>query len=59
MTQPKVYGYIAMAIYSGRLGKIVHKSPDCLKIRWSYYVRVSRKDVSQKGLKKCKACWKE
>ena len=54
----KFYGYVSVSIKTGMMGRTLHKSLDCLSLRWSDWVTVSDKFFADKT-KKCKRCFKE
>lgn len=43
---------------TGKLGKVLHRDIDCLKIRWSEIIKVSARAAKKKYgvIKKCKNC---
>jgi hypothetical protein len=54
----KFYGYVSVSIKTGMMGRTLHKSLDCLSLRWSDWVTVSDKFFADKT-KKCKRCFRE
>ena len=54
----KIYGVATISLKTGLMGKTLHKSIDCLSLRWSDWINITDKDLAGK-LKKCKKCFKE
>jgi hypothetical protein len=53
----KPCGFVTMGVPSGRLGRVIHKTANCLKIRWSEITTINQREA--KNLKKCKHCWSD
>jgi hypothetical protein len=54
----KTYGYVSVSIKTGMMGRTLHKSLDCLSLRWSDWVKITDKDHADK-FKRCKQCFCE
>jgi hypothetical protein len=56
----RIVGYITMSAYlTKRHRATIHKYEDCLLMRWSEVVPVTKLDEESSNMKKCKVCWKE
>ena len=54
----KEFGYVSVSIKNGIIGKTLHKSLDCLSLRWSDWIKINNKAHADE-FKKCKLCFAE
>jgi hypothetical protein len=52
------YGFVSISPKNGTKGRTLHKSIDCLSLRWSDSLVIGTKKEANK-LRKCKLCFPE